>query len=210
VLAAVRQIADTPLPDGVVFDLETAAAREIRDEDIYPGVRVTMTARLATARAHFHVDVSAGDPIIPPARQVSIPRLLGGEITARGYPLAMVYSEKIVTAVARGTVNTQWRDFADIYLLTRRHTVDGPDLCRSVREVARHRRLELRPLAEVLAGYGDIGQQRWAAWRAKQQLGDRLPEQFHEVVVSTVDFADPTIAGTAGGHSWDPAAGTWS
>jgi Nucleotidyl transferase AbiEii toxin, Type IV TA system len=98
-LAAVRQIADTPLPDGVVFDLETAAAREIRDEDIYPGVRVTMTARLATARAHFHVDVSAGDPITPPARQVRIPRLLGGEITARGYPLAMVYSEKIVTAV---------------------------------------------------------------------------------------------------------------
>jgi hypothetical protein len=58
-----------------------------------------MTARLATARAHFHVDVSAGDPIIPPARQVHIPQLLGGEITARGYPLAMVYSEKIVTAV---------------------------------------------------------------------------------------------------------------
>ena len=45
-LAAVRQIARTPLPDGVVFDLETAAAREIRDEDIYPGVRVTMTALL--------------------------------------------------------------------------------------------------------------------------------------------------------------------
>jgi hypothetical protein len=36
-LAAVRQIADTPLPDGVMFELETAAAREIRDEDIYPG-----------------------------------------------------------------------------------------------------------------------------------------------------------------------------
>jgi len=30
VLAAVRQIAGTPLPDGAVFDPETAAAREIR------------------------------------------------------------------------------------------------------------------------------------------------------------------------------------
>ena len=72
-----------------------------------------------------------------------IPRLLGGEITVRGYPLAMVYSEKIVTAVARGTVNTRWRDFADMYLLTRRHPVDGAELCRSVHEVARHRRVEL-------------------------------------------------------------------
>jgi AbrB family looped-hinge helix DNA binding protein len=33
----------------------------------------------------------------------------------------MVCSEKIVTAVARGTVDTRWRDFADLYLLTRRH-----------------------------------------------------------------------------------------
>ena len=210
VLTAVRQIADTPLSDGVVFDLGTVAAREIRDEDIYPGVRVTMTARLATARAHFHVDVSAGDPITPPAQQVRIPRLLGGEITARGYPLAMVYSEKIVTAVARGTVNTRWRDFADMHLLTRRHPVDGTQLCHSVHGVARHRRVSLRPLAEVLVGYGDIGLQRWAAWRAKQRLGDRLPERFHDVVTAATDFADPAITRTAAGHSWDPGTGTWS
>jgi hypothetical protein len=208
-LAAVRQIAGTLLPDGVVFGLETAAARQIRDEDIYPGVRVTMTARLATARAHFHVDISAGDPITPPPRQVRIPRLLGGEISVRGYPLAMVYSEKIVTAVARGTANTRWRDFADMYLLTRRHPVGGTELCRSVREVAQHRRVDLRPLAEVLPGYGDIGQQRWTAWRARQHLSERLPEQFHDAVTSTVDFADPAIAETASGHSWDPAAGVW-
>jgi len=84
----------------------------------------------------------------------------------------MVYSEKIVTAVTRGTVNTRWRDFADMYLLTRRHPIDGTQLGHSVHEVARHRRVDLRPLAEVLPGYGDIGQQRWTAWRAKQQLGD--------------------------------------
>jgi len=77
----------------------------------------------------------------------------------------MVYSEKIVTAVTRGTVNTRWRDDADIYLLTRRHPVDGTQLRHSVHEVARHRRVDLRPLAEVLLGYGDIGQQRWAALR---------------------------------------------
>jgi hypothetical protein len=68
----------------------------------------------------------------------------------------------------------------------------------------------LRPLAEVLPRYGDIGQQRWAAWRAKQQLGDRLPERFHDVVASAVDFADPAITGTAAGHRWNPGTGTWS
>jgi hypothetical protein len=56
----------------------------------------------------------------------------------------------------------------------------------------------------------DIGQQQRAAWRAKQQLGDRFPGQFHDVVASAVNFADPAVAGTAAGHSWGPAAGTWS
>jgi hypothetical protein len=45
-----------------------------------------------------------------------VPRLLGGSITVRGYPLSMVFAEKIVTAVQRGTVNTRWRDYADIVL----------------------------------------------------------------------------------------------
>ena len=210
VLTAVRQIAGTPLADGVTFDPATATAREIRDEDIYPGVRVMMTAQLATARAHIHIDVSAGDPIIPPAQQVRIPRLLGGEITAVGYPLVMVYAEKIVTAVTRGTVNTRWRDFADIYLLSRRHATDGTELCNSVQQVALHRHASLRPLAEVLTGYGEIGQQRWSAWLAKQQLGDRLPERFHDLVSVAIGFADPAISGTAARHSWNPATGTWT
>ena len=122
----------------------------------------------------------------------------------------MVHAEKIVTAVARGTVNTRWRDFADIYLLSRRHSLDGPDLANSLRQVARHRQVELVPLARVLDGYGGIGHARWAAWRRKQQLEERLPDQFTEVVSAVVSFADPIIAGTGAGLAWDPAIGSWS
>jgi hypothetical protein len=96
----------------------------------------------------------------------------------------MVYAEKIVTAVARGTVNTRWRDFADIYLLSRRHSQAGPDLGDSVRQVTRHRQVELVPLAWVLDAYVEIGQARSVAWRRRQQLEERLPDQFAEVVVA--------------------------
>jgi hypothetical protein len=169
-----------------------------------------MKAELATARPHFHVDVNVGDPITPAPQDVHLPRLVGGEVVVRGYPLVMVHAEKIVTAVARGTVNTRWRDFADIYLLSRRHSLAGPDLADSVRHVARHRQVELVPLARVLDGYGEIGQDRWAAWRRKQQLEDRLPDQFAEVIAVVVTFADPIIADTAAGLAWDPASGAWS
>ena len=208
--AVICDVAAQRLDDGVLFDVGGATAAVIRDEGAYSGVRLSMRAHLATARPHFHVDVNVGDPITPAPQELHLPRLLGGEVVVRGYPLVMVHAEKIVTAVARGTVNTRWRDFADIYLLSRRHSLDGPDLADSLRQVARHRQVELVPLARVLDGYGEIGQARWAAWRRKQQLDERLPGQFAEVVSAVVTFADPIIADTAAGLAWDPAIGAWS
>jgi Nucleotidyl transferase AbiEii toxin, Type IV TA system len=101
ILAAITEIAAVSLDDGVVFDTVTATAEVIRDEDRYQGVRVSITASLATARPGFHVDVSVGDPISPAPQTVHLPRILGGELAVRGYPLAMAYAEKIVTAISR-------------------------------------------------------------------------------------------------------------
>ena len=77
----------------------------------------------------------------------------------RGYPLSMVFAEKIVTAVQRGTVNTRWRDYADIALLSAAHDVDGDELAASIDVVATHRNATLTPLDEVLAGYADRSEQ---------------------------------------------------
>jgi hypothetical protein len=207
--SAICDIARVELNDGIIFDVDAAIAEVIRDEDAYGGVRVSMTAQLATARTHFHVDVSVGDPISPPPIEMHVPRLLGGKVIVRGYPLAMVHAEKVVTAISRGTVSTRWRDFADVYLLSCHHPIDGDELVVSVRDVADHRQVKLTPLARVLDGYGDIGQQRWAAWRRKQRLDDRLPESFDEVVRAVVAFADPAIDGTAASRLWSPAHGAW-
>jgi hypothetical protein len=210
VRAAITDIAAASLDDGVVFDTQAATAAAIRDEEQYQAVRISMTASLATARPSFHVDVNVGDPITPEPQIVQLPRILGGTIAVRGYPLSMVHAEKIATAIARGTANTRWRDFADIYTLTRRHRVDGTELGTSISEVAGHRGTRLEPLSATLDGYGRIGQQRWEAWRRKQHLEDRVPGQFGEVIAAVVDFADPAIAGISKGQSWDPAAGEWT
>jgi predicted nucleotidyltransferase component of viral defense system len=207
--ATACEVAAIALDDGVIFDVTSATAEEIRDEEIYSGVRVTMQAHLATARLHFHIDTNVGDPITPAPKDVRLPRLLGGEIVLRGYPLAMVHAEKIVTAIARGTVSTRWRDFADIYMLSRRHTIAGTQLVQSTRRVAQHRHVQLAPLTEVLAGYAAIAQERWAAWRRRQRLEDRLPERFEDVLTAVIDFADAVITGTAEGRTWDPIAGAW-
>lgn len=204
----VVEIASIEIDDGVEFDTDSAQAAVTRDEAMYSGVRVSMAAALARAIHRFHVDVNVGDPIEPPAGEIDLPRLLGGSISLRGFPIEMVHAEKIVTAIARGTVNTRWRDFVDVVALAGSQPVEAEALTEAIRRVAEYRGVDLRPLAEVLQGYGEIAQARWTAWRRKQQLEDRTPESFDALLGEFVSFGDPVITGAAMGQ-WSHADRRW-
>lgn len=59
--------------DGVEFLPDTITAAAMRDDDVYPGVRASLEARLATARLKFSVDVNVGDPVVPAPIRTAIP-----------------------------------------------------------------------------------------------------------------------------------------
>lgn len=195
--------------DGVEFLPDSATAEVIREEDEYSGVRVSMGARLASASLPFHVDVNVGDPIWPAPSTVEVPRLRGGEpIVLAGYPLHMVHAEKIVTAIQRGVANTRWRDFGDVWTLTRRHSVLAADLREAIDAVAEYRGAQLSPLTEILDGYAELGQARWLAWRRRSN-SDHLPESFAEVLGVVFAFADPVVGYIETSGRWDPQVGNW-
>lgn len=210
VLALICDIAASDKDDGLFYDTSTATAEVIRDEDEYSGIRVSLTCHLSRARIPFHVDVNVGDPIWPTPRPVEVPRLLGGSITVRGYPLSMVFAEKIVTAVRRGTVNTRWRDYADIALLSATRDVNGDELATSIAVVAAHRQATLIPLDEALAGYVEIAQVKWHSWVRKQRLTDRLPEDFGTVLDDVLTFAGPAVNRAITGRTWVHALRRWA
>ncbi|MET9022221.1 nucleotidyl transferase AbiEii/AbiGii toxin family protein [Actinopolymorpha sp. NPDC004070] len=116
----------------------------------------------------------------------------------------------MTTALQRGTVNTRWRDFADLYLLSGLHPVEGAELQGAIAEVAAFRHAELLPLADVLNGYATRAQSRWVAWRRKQGLADRLPSSFLELLGAVIAFTDPALTGTAANSKWDPRTRRWS
>lgn len=209
VLEAIISIAARPLDDGIVFDTAQARAETIRDEDEYNGVRVMMNVELATARMVFHVDVNVGDPVIPSPRSVDVPRLNGGVVRLLGYPLTMVHAEKIITMLDRGETNTRWRDYADVYLLSTRHTINGNELTASLQTVALHRGTELRTLLPELNGYADLAQRKWSAWVRKQRLDDRLPQAFDQTLSAVADFADPALNGKVAALDWAPQSRQW-
>jgi hypothetical protein len=206
----VTEIASVHLDDGIEFDTSQVSAAVIRDEDTYSGVRVAIQTRLASARLPFHIDVNVGDPIWPSPVQVQVPRILGGEVTMRGYPLVMILAEKIVTAVDRGVANTRWRDFADIYRLTKAHRLRGDEAQSAIEKVASFRKVQLAPISGVLDGYRETGQRQWGQWRRKRQLDGVLPDRFADVLRQVEGFADPAIAQAVGDHVWLPGEGRWA
>lgn len=208
VLRLIRQIAQIRIDDGLTYDDEAANAEVIRDDDQYSGVRVNLNGSLARARFALHVDVNIGDPIWPAPGMIVLPRMLGGEIAVIGYPLAMVHAEKIVTAIERGTANTRWRDFADIYLLSRRHPATGSVLIRAINTVAAHRGAALLPLVDALRDFPELAQNRWYAWRRRRDLAE-LPADFADLLAAVIAFADPAITGAAKDKHWVAAASVW-
>lgn len=186
----VADIAALARDDGIVFDLNSVRAEVIREEDVYSGVRVKLGCRLGRAVLPFHVDVNVGDPVSPGPRLIELPCLLGGSIKLMGFPLTMVFAEKLVTALQRHTANTRWRDFADVYLLCGRHAVNGDELSRAVIDVAAFRNTPLVSLSQALSGFAELSEFRWRAWLQKLQLQNELPESFADVLAVVATFAD--------------------
>lgn len=170
-----------------------------------------MKAKIATAQIMFHIDVNVGDPIEPGAAQVDYPRMLdnSSRIQLLGYPISMVLAEKIVTAIQRGTASTRWRDFGDIYNLSRIHSLSLNEMQISIDAVSAHRMVETVALREVLSDYPQIGQTKYENWRIKQDRLE-LPEDFGELLDSIYMLTDPVLSGSALKNSaWDPIRSVW-
>lgn len=210
ILGLIREVLTVPAADGLEFQLDSLTGEVIREDSEYSGIRVSAKATLSRAKLSFHVDVNVGDPIYPAPTTVAVPRLLTGDpIVVRGYPLHMVYAEKIVTAVQRGTASTRWRDFGDIWTLAHHHAMRGSELEHAIRVVAESRQATIIPLAEALDGYPAIGQTKWAAWRRRTD-NDSLPEELSEVIAVVAAFGDPALSGLVTDQVWDHHHCSWS
>lgn len=204
--AVVEEIATLPMPDGVVFDPPAMTIEQIREDADYPGVRVRLPAGLAGAELRLTVDLSFGDPIVP--QRIDYPTLLDdGGFALLGYPLESVIAEKAITMLTLGDANTRDRDYADVYLLSRVHSIEADTMRAALHTVAEHRGVELRPLGPLLETLRESRQRSWAAFRTRVGI-DVLPERFSDVVDAVAAFVDGLA--TDGVMRWSPADQRWA
>lgn len=213
VRAVCESIATHQTYDGLRFDIDSLSVTEIREDSDYTGYRAKMVCLLHTDRQPVSFDFSTGDPVAPEPERVTIPGLLGDDVEMLGYPLSMSVGEKFNTALQRGAVNTRWRDFTDIALMSRIIEFRAGDITTSLRTVADHRGVTLRPLADAMPvdRFAADGQARYAAWHRKNGMEHRAASTLTDVLAENSRFIDPVLAGGLDDDArWDPTTATWT
>ncbi len=207
-VARICALAPAP-PDGVVFDPASIRTEVMREDDDYQGVRCKLVARLGNAQIPLALDFSFGDPDQSTVLQLEsvIDR---PSVRIQAYPLTLNLAEKIVTAMQRRETSTRDRDFADLWVTSRRHRLDAPELRGHIHAVAEHRRQAVIPMAEALSAMPDR-QQPYAAMVQRMAYLSPPPEHWTELIVAVIELVDPLLADDNGRLSyWDKHKLSWA
>lgn len=151
-IATFRDIAAMDLDDGIVFDPESVKADAIREDNTYGGTRITVVARIGSARCALQIDVGFGDAVTPEPQAVAYPTLLKDfqAPTLRVYPVYTVIAEKYQALVMLGQSNSRMKDFYDLAVIAQRTQLDGATLAAAIAATFARRKTPLppeRPLA---------------------------------------------------------------
>lgn len=89
---------------------------EIRENDQYPGFRVTILVLFDGLKERIKIDITTGDIVTPKPIMYHYKTILEqNTLKLHSYNLESIISEKIETIVSRGILNTRMRDFYDVF-----------------------------------------------------------------------------------------------
>jgi len=196
-------------PDGLRFDADSVRVDEIREDNIYQGLRVKLVSHLGSARVPVQVDVGFGDAISPgPTRATFGPLLDLPPPVMSAYPPETVIAEKIEAMVAFGMANSRMKDFFDLYTLSRTMNFDGRTLADAVRATFERRRTTIpteTPIALTMEfAFDPAKRAQWSAFATRIEA-NRRPANFAEVTEAIARFVGPVLTAAASPNTFSSA-----
>ncbi len=217
VIRAFYDICTTPDDvDQIVFDTDGIMAEPIRDGSEYPGLRITLRARLGGSSIPLQVDVGFGNAIVPGPEETECRTILGDpppRILA--YPCEAVVAEKFHALVTLGERNSRYKDFYDLRALSKEFAFERATLGRAVKATFDRRATlmtEGLPVALTGSFYSDESRAlQWRNYVRRNDLGP-VPEDFRQVGEQLVRFLQPIwgdiVMQNAPHGDWQPG-GPW-
>ena len=198
--------------DGLVFDPGTITIDDIREGQMYLGLRVNIRGNLGTARLFVQIDVGTGDAVFPSPQLMDYPALLDFPAPRlRVYPKEAAIAEKLDSIIERGLRNSRMKDYYDIWLLSTEFDFDGQTLVTAIRETIKHRSRKCETFPTGLTSEfveNPDKQKQWTAFINKQLVSSSLTlkdvvktlQSFLtkpiEAIISNSDFSSTWIKNT--------------
>jgi len=137
--AALQEICSIDMDDEVTFNVGNITS--IRDDDIYGGYRVTISAQYDTILTPLSIDVSTGDVITPCAVSYTFSGIFDDNLSFDlwAYNIETVMAEKVETILRRSVFNTRPRDFYDTFILYTTQQFNKPLFLDALSATAVHR-----------------------------------------------------------------------
>lgn len=186
--------------DGVRFDPSTLETSAIRGAQEYNGIRVTLLARVASAKVRIQVDIGFGDAITPEAVCEALPPLLSFPAPRlRAYPRETVVAEKLEAMVQLGQANSRMKDFYDLAVLSQSFAFEGQILARAITATFNRRGTPLpTQLPVALTDEFTRDSMKTTQWGAFLRKSDaQCRADLHEVAQTIIGFVDEPLNAAA-------------
>jgi hypothetical protein len=183
--------------DGMIYLPDSLSAEEIREDQEYDGVRITLVGMLNQARIPLQVDIGFGDVITPAPEQIEYPTLFDAPPPLlKAYPRYTLVAEKVEAMVKLGLANSRMKDFYDLWLVSRLFSFEGNVLRNALENTFDRRRTTFpasTPFAFTTAFYEDSQKTvQWTAFVKKSKPG--IPVGKLAAVIADISvFLAPVI-----------------
>lgn len=188
---------DTLFIDGLSFDQNNISIFEIRENQIYGGLRVNLVCSLHSAIIRIQVDIGFGDSIYPDFEMIEYPSILKMEKPLlQSYSRYTVVAEKFDAMIQLGIANSRMKDFFDIWYMTGLFDFKGQILQTAIKRTFSRRGTKIP--SSIPLCFSDVFKNdaqkntQWKAFINKSDMKIPVPD-FHIVVYSVSEFITPVV-----------------
>jgi predicted nucleotidyltransferase component of viral defense system len=203
--------------DGLEFPKVGIEIEEIREAEVYQGLRVKIPGRLGNTRLNVSVDVGFGDAIVPDPEKSDYPVLLDlPHPEIKTYPRETVVAEKVDAMIVLGLRNSRMKDYYDLWTLAQRFPFDAALLAKAIDATLKRRGRELP--SQLPSGLQDefaanpTKQTQWKAF-LRRTIPNQVDLELSEIVPAIREFLAPVLESIVRGKTlrlhWTPGSG-WS
>ena len=210
--AVFQKILSQEIDDAIVFDMDSITVEDITEFKEYHGLHISAVGYLDRTRIPVGINIGFGDVIYPDAVKMEFPVILDMEAPkVNAYSLESSIAEKLESIIHNGYLNSRYKDFYDIYVLSKKYSFSYTELKNAVIETFENRKTQM---SMDSAAFGDeflsdpMHQTRWKAFLKKKKA--LIQVSMDEAMARIKVFVRPLLGDTLPNvTNWNPDTGRW-